>query len=76
MVLSFCPLTRVRSRLLARASQEHHHIGFLPKQSRKFTLRYEEVTALMYILPIAPEAGLAWGEIQQASLTLARFISF
>ena len=76
MVLSFGPLTRVRTRLVARARQEKHHEGPLPKQPRKYTLRYDEVAGLMLILPIAPAAGLAWGEIQQASMRLERFIDF
>ena len=76
MVLSFGPLTRVRSRLVARARQEQHHVGPLPKKPRKYTLRYDEVAGLMLILPSAPAAGLAWGEIQQASLRLERFIDF
>ena len=76
MVLSFVPLTRVRSRLLARARQEQHHVGPLPKKPRKYTLRYDEVAALMLILPTAPAAGLAWGEIQRVSLNLARFVDF
>jgi hypothetical protein len=76
MVLSFVPLTRVRSRLVARSRQEQHHVGAKPKKPRTITLRYDEVAALMHILPIAPTAGLVWGEIQQASLTLERFIDF
>lgn len=76
MVLSFGPLARVRSRLLARARQERHHVGPVPKRPRKYTLRYDEVAGLMLILPLAPAAGLAWGEIQQASLRLEQFIDF
>ena len=39
-------------------------------------LRYDEVAGLMKILPLAPAAGGAWGEVQQASLTLERYIDF
>ncbi|MVN76922.1 hypothetical protein GO988_11360 [Hymenobacter sp. HMF4947] len=76
MVLCFVPLTRVRSRLLARARQEHEHMGPLLRRSRKLTLRYDEVASLMLVQPIAPAAGLAWGEIQRVSLNLERFIDF
>ena len=76
MVLSFGPLTRVRSRLLARSRTEALHVGPRPSKARTFTLRYDEVAALMLILPLAPAAGLAWGEVQQASLRLERFIDF
>lgn len=76
MVLAFVPLTRVRSRLQARARQERHHTGTPPRKPRMLTLRYDEVAGLMLILPLAPAAGLAWGEVQQASLRLERFIDF
>ncbi|MGI4759895.1 MAG: hypothetical protein ACRYF0_04260 [Janthinobacterium lividum] len=76
MVLSFGPLTRVRSRLVARARQEQHHAGPLPRTPRLLSLRYDEVAGLMLILPAAPAAGMAWGEVQQASLRLERFIDF
>lgn len=76
MVLSFGPLTRVRSRLLARARQEQHHVGPVPKKPRTYTLRYDEVAGLMLILPLAPAAGRAWGEVQRVSLNLERFVDF
>jgi hypothetical protein len=76
MVLAFGPLTRVRSRLVARARQERSHIGPRPSKARTLTLRYDEVAGLMLILPLAPAAGLAWGEVQQASLRLERFMDF
>ncbi|MVN77829.1 hypothetical protein GO988_15970 [Hymenobacter sp. HMF4947] len=76
MVLSFGPLYRVRGRLQGRARREHHHAGPLPKRPWQLTLRYDEVVALMLILPSAPAAGLAWGAIQRASLNLERVIAF
>jgi hypothetical protein len=75
-VLSFGPLYRVRSRLLARQLQEQHHIGAKPTKPWKLTLRYDEVAALILILPSAPAAGLAWGEVQRVSLNLEQVITF
>ena len=74
MVLSFGALYRVRGRLQARHRQEQHHVGPLPKKPWRLTLRYDEVAALLLILPIAPAAGLAWGEVQRVSLNLAQVI--
>ena len=76
MALSFGPLYRVRARLLGRARVEQHHPGPLPRKPWRLTLRYDEVVALMHILPSAPLAGQAWGAIQQVSLSLDRFIKF
>ena len=73
LVLSFGPLFRVRGRLLARA---RHHAGPLPRKPWRLTVRYDEVVALLRILPLAPAAGLAWGQVQQASLNLERYIDF
>jgi len=76
LVLSIGILYRVRGRLLARQRMEHFHQGPLPKKPWRLTLRYDEVAALMLILPVAPMAGQAWGEIQRVSLSLDRFIDF
>ena len=76
MMLSFGPLSRVRARLRGRALAERHHHGPPPRKPWAFTLRYDEVAALIYILPFAPLAGQAWDEIHQARLTLERFIDF
>ena len=76
MVLSFGPLYRVRGRLLGRSLVEAHHAGPPPKKPWPLTLRYDELAALLLILPQAPAAGLAWGEIQRVSLNLARFVNF
>ncbi|GEM_PF-3310842 len=75
-VLSFGPLYRVRGRLLGRQQTEKRHVGPKPAKPWKLTLRYDEVVALMLILPSAPSAGLAWGEVQRASLNLERVIDF
>jgi hypothetical protein len=75
-VLSFGPLYRVRGRLTGRQLKEKHHIGSPPAKPWKLTLRYDEIAALMHILPSAPAAGLAWGEIQRASLNLDQVINF
>jgi hypothetical protein len=76
MVLSFGPLYRVRGRLLARQLAEQHYVGPPPTKPWKLTLRYDEVAALLKILPRAPSAGLAWGEVQRVSLNLERVIEF
>jgi hypothetical protein len=76
MVLSFGPLTRVGTRLLARQRQEQRRIGPPPRKPRLFTLRYDEVAALLVILPLAPAAGAAWGEVHRASLNLEQFVDF
>ena len=76
MVLGFGPLYRVRGRLLSRAQGERHHVGVPPKKPWRLTLRYDEVAALLLILPEAPAAGLAWGEVQRVSLNLEKFIDF
>jgi hypothetical protein len=76
MVLSFGALYRVRGRLLSRQLQEQHHVGPLPEKPWRLTLRYDEVAALLLILPKAPAAGLAWGELQRVSLNLDRVIDF
>jgi hypothetical protein len=76
VVLAFGPLGRVRARLLARQLVEQRHVGLPARRPWRLTLRYDEVAALMLVLPQAPPAGLAWGEIQRVSLTLSRFIAF
>lgn len=76
LVLSFGPLTRVGTRLLARCRQEQRHVGAPPRKPRFFTLRYDEVAALLVIWPLAPAAGAAWGEVQRVSLNLERYIDF
>lgn len=76
MSLQFAPLYRVRARLLARARQEKYHAGPPPKKPWRLTVRYDEVVALMRILPSAPAAGQAWEQVQQASLALERYIDF
>ena len=76
MLLSFGPLTRVGTRLLARARQERQHVGPVPTRTRQLVLRYDEVAGLLYILPLAPAAGGAWGEVQRVSLNLERFVDF
>ena len=76
IMLCMVPLTRVGTRLLARARQESQHVGTTPSKARQMTLRYDEVAGLMKILPVAPAAGAAWGEVQQASLALERYIDF
>jgi hypothetical protein len=75
-VLSLGPLFRVRGRLLARQLREQYHQGPRPAKPWRLTLRYEEVAALMLVLGRAPAAGLVWGEIQQASFRLERYIDF
>jgi hypothetical protein len=76
MMLCLGPLTRVGTRLLARARQEKQHVGITPSRARQMVLRYDEVAGLMKILPVAPAAGAAWGEVHRASLNLERFIAF
>ncbi len=76
MALSFGPLTRVGTRLLARQRQEQRRVGKPPRKPRLFTLRYDEVAALLVILPLAPAAGAAWGEVQRVSLNLEQYITF
>jgi len=73
IMLCMGPLSRVGTRLLARARQEKLRA---PSKPRKMVLRYDEVAGLMKILPVAPAAGLAWAQVQQASLTLERYIDF
>lgn len=75
-VLGFGPLYRVRGRLLGRQRQEQCYVGAPPKKPWRLTLRYDEVAALLLVLPTAPLAGQAWGAIQQASLRLERYIDF
>lgn len=76
MLLCFGPLTRVGNRLLARARQERQHVGAVPSKPRQMALRYDEVAGLLHILPSAPAAGAAWGEIHRVSLNLERFVDF
>jgi hypothetical protein len=73
-VLAMSPLERVKLRLAARARQEKDKPA--PRKPRHFTLRYDEVAALMLILPVAPAAGGAWGAVQQASFRLENVINF
>lgn len=73
LMLCMGPLTRLGTRLLARARQDGKQLG---TRARRMVLRYDEVAGLMKILPLAPAAGGAWGEVQQASLTLERYIDF
>jgi hypothetical protein len=76
MALAMGPLYRVRARLLGRAGVERQHHGPPPSRPWKLTLRYDELVALMFILPRAPLASQAWGAVQQASFALERFIAF
>jgi hypothetical protein len=76
MVLALGPLYRVQARLQARRRLEQHHAGPPPRKPWRLTLRYDEVAALMLVLPQAPAAGLAWGEIQRVSLNLSRYVDF
>lgn len=75
-VLSLAPLARVLARLEARQRSEAQRPGPPPRKPRDFVVRYDELTALMRLLPEAPAAGLAWGNIQRASLNLERWIDF
>jgi hypothetical protein len=75
LMLCVGPLTRVGTRLLARARQEQQRPA-VSRKPRQMVLRYDEVAGLMKILPLAPAAGLAWGQVQQASLRLERYIDF
>ena len=72
----FGALYRVRGRLLARQRQEQHHAGPRPQKPWRLTVRYDEVVALWRILPSAPAAGLAWGEVHQAKLRLETYLDF
>lgn len=76
MVLSFGPLYRVRARLLGRQGTERRHAGAPPRKPWRLTLRYDELAALRYILPVAPLAGQAWDAIYRASLNLEQYIEF
>ena len=76
MLLCFGPLTRVGTRLLARARQERQHVGVVSTKTRQLVLRYDEVASLLHILPAAPAAGGAWGDVQRVSLNLERFVAF
>ena len=76
LVLAMGPLERVRHRLSVRAAMEQLHVGLPARRPWRLTLRYDEVAALMLILPLAPLAGLAWGEIQRVSLNLTRYVDF
>ncbi|MGI4759594.1 MAG: hypothetical protein ACRYF0_02720 [Janthinobacterium lividum] len=76
MALAMGPLYRVRARLLGRAGVERHFQGPRPRTPWKLTLRYDELVALMFILPEAPAAGQAWGAVQQASFLLERYVNF
>lgn len=76
VLLCFGPLTRVGTRLLARARQEKQHVGIKARRARQMVLRYDEIIGLLKIMPFAPAAGLSWGEVQQASLNLERYIDF
>jgi hypothetical protein len=58
-VLAFGPLYRVRTRLLARHLVEQHCVGSPPRKPWRLPLRYDEVAALLLVLPQAPAAGLA-----------------
>jgi len=75
-VLALGPLYRVQGKLQARRRLEQHHAGPPPRRPWRLTLRYDEVAALMLVLPQAPAAGLAWGEIQRVSLNLGRYVDF
>lgn len=76
MALSMGPLNRVRNKLLGRQLVEKRHIGPRPRKPWAFTLRYDDVVALLYILPVAPQAGEAWDQIYRASLNLEQTIDF
>ena len=74
--LALGALTRVYQRVAAQAAKEHLHVGLPSRRPWRLTLRYEEVAALMYILPTAPAAGRVWGEVQRVSLNLEQVIGF
>lgn len=76
MSLSMGPLNRVRNKLLGRQRVEKWHSGPRPRKPWKFTLYYDDVIALNYIMPIAPQAGEAWDQIFQARLYLEQYIDF
>ncbi len=74
LVLAMGPLEQVRHRLSVRAAMERLHVGLPARRPWRLTLRYDEVAALMLILPLVPPVGLAWGEIQRVSLNLTRYV--
>lgn len=76
LMQSFGALCRVRGRLRARAMQEQRQPGRPPRKPWRFTVQYDELLGLMLLLPLAPSAGLAWGEIQRVSLNLKYYIDF
>ncbi len=74
-VLALGALSRVYKRVAARAAMEQVHVGLPTRRPWRLTLRYDEVAALMYILPTAPAAGRVWGEVQRVSLNLAQVMN-
>jgi hypothetical protein len=73
-VLSFGPYYWVRGRLPGRILVQWYHQELRPRKAWGMTLRYDERAVLLLLLPNAPAAGLTWGEIQRASLSLAQVI--
>ncbi len=51
-------------------------VGVPPRRAaaqKALRLRYDEVAV---VLPLAPAAGAAWGEVHRVSLNLERYIDF
>jgi hypothetical protein len=74
--LALGALARVYQRVAAHAAKEQIQVGLPSRRPWRLTLRYDEVAALMYILPTAPGAGRVWGEVQRVSLNLDHVIAF
>lgn len=75
-VLALGALARVYQRAAARAAMERLHVCLPTRRPWRLTLRYDEVAALMYILPAVPAARRVWGEVQRVSLNLEQVIDF
>lgn len=74
--LALGALTRVYQRVAAHAAKEQLHVGLPSGRPWRLTLRYDEVAALMYVLPTVPAARRLWGEVQRVSLNLEQVIAF
>lgn len=75
-ILALGALTRVYQRVAARAAMERLHVGLPKRRPWRLTLRYDEVAALLYLLPTVPAAGRIWGEVQRVSLNLEPVLDF